>query len=247
MNLTIDIGNTRTKTALFSNNELLETAIWLNWSLVELKKLLADKKEVTKVILSATGKIPADGMVEYLEQNYTFILLSDITPLPIKNEYRTPHTLGKDRIASAVGASVLHPNTSCLVIDAGTCVTYDFLQDGTAYIGGLITPGYKMRLQAMNHFTARLPLVEKEENSEVDIVGNDTKTSLLAGAEMGLVAEIMGIIFIYQKNGMHPFEVILTGGNAEMIGKHLHNLQLDFIRIEKNIVPIGLNKILENS
>ena len=142
MNLTLDIGNTAVKWATFEGRTLLEQG----------HDLPTDKlTEAEAVLACASGKVP--------DTVYDLPLLSSETPLPIHLDYKTPQTLGPDRIAAACGAWSLHRGEACLVIDAGTCITVDFVDGGGTYHGGAIMPGLRMNLQALHTFTAKLPLI----------------------------------------------------------------------------------------
>jgi type III pantothenate kinase len=158
-------------------------------------------------------------------------------PLPIKILYATPQTLGVDRIAGSCGALQLFPGKNTLVIDAGTCITYDFTDSSKQYYGGSISPGLKMRFQAVHTFTARLPLVSPAENPE--LIGNSTETSIQSGIVNGTVAEIDGIIDRYRQK--YPdLQVILCGGD----GPFFENKLKASIFASPDLVLIGLNSVL---
>jgi len=159
-------------------------------------------------------------------------------PVPIMNRYRTPETLGTDRLAAVVGASSLRPGKDLLIIDAGTCITYEVIDARGNYWGGNIAPGMQMRLRALHEFTARLPLVEAE--GEVPGMGYDTETAIRSGVLRGMKYEIEGYIKSMRAKFPH-LEVFLTGGNRINFDTNIKNL----IFTDKYIVPRGLNKILD--
>ncbi len=165
------------------------------------------------------------------------LLLDHQTPLPVSIDYRTPHTLGVDRIASVAGASFLHKNLNCLVIDLGTCITYDFIDETGTYRGGGISPGVEMRLKAMHKFTSRLPVVAARGNPE--LIGKTTKECMLSGAINGTVAELQGIINQY-KQFFSELTIIFCGGDAFFFESKIK----DDIFAIPNLVLIGLNQIL---
>jgi len=168
----------------------------------------------------------------------TWIILDNQTPLPIKNNYQTPETLGKDRLAAVTGAYQLYPGQNVLVIDAGTAVTYDFINHKGEYAGGSISPGLTMRFRALHTFTTRLPLLQAEEISY--LTGCNTRESILSGVMNGLRIEIDGIIDQYSI--LWPsFQVILTGGDAKYFEKILKNS----IFASPNLVITGLKLILD--
>ena len=240
MNLIVDIGNTRTKIALFEKNELVEKAILENGALGELSAAISEFP-IQGAILSATG-VDTEGVEGFLSSHFPFIKFNQTTPIPIKNKYKTPETLGKDRLAAVIAAKTLFPKDNCLVIDAGTCLTYNFILANNVFIGGNITPGLTMRLKAMHHFTAKLPEIERntEESNLIEIVGTSTETAMRIGAQVGLLAEVEGFFERFVRN-FGKIRVILTGGDGEYIMKHVAISERYF---ERNLVLQGLNQIL---
>ena len=239
MNLAIDIGNTRTKFGFFKGENLVKKLILAKWTLADLKELLSNQK-VQHVIYSSV-KDEQQRIQNYLEDYGFFVKLDSETPLPIRNLYETPKTLGKDRLAAVVGAHTLFPNESCLVIDAGTCTTYDLIDAQGNYLGGNITPGLAMRFRAMQHFTAKLPLVSAPLQIKRDI-GKNTLEALKLGGGLGNILEMEGWIAWYQHK-FNGINTILTGGDAEYFGKRLKTK----IFANTNLVLIGLNKILNHN
>lgn len=161
-------------------------------------------------------------------------------PLPIKNCYQTPHTLGMDRLAAALGAWQHFPRQHSLVIDAGTCVTYDFVTASGEFLGGMITPGLQMRLQAMHAFTARLPLASGDFSEKPPFIGQNTVDAMRSGAFHGLTEEINGIITRYQ-SVFGRFNILLTGGDALFFDKTVK--QINFVN--ENLVLDGLKAALD--
>ncbi len=236
MNLIIDIGNTRTKLAIFKDDKIELKEIWEDWNLADLKKFLKKQDGIQRIAVSSVSFVWED-VNEFLLNNYFFLNLTETTPLPIQNNYATPKTLGKDRLAAVVGAHALYPDANCLVIDAGTCITYDLISSDGIFLGGNISPGIDIRLKGMHSFTARLPLLERED-IEKDI-GYSTKSAMLIGAMTGAVMEIQGFIDHY-KAQFSPLLVIFTGGSANYFEKKIKNR----LFVHPNLVLIGLNKIL---
>ena len=237
MNLTIDIGNTRTKFGFFQENELIEKIVVQKWRLADLKKIV-NNQNVENVICS-TVKTVNERMENYLKRHWYYLNLDAETPLPIQNLYGTPKTLGKDRLAAVVGANALFPKQNCLVIDAGTCTTYDLIDAEGNYLGGNITPGLGMRFKAMQHFTAKLPLVNKPDNVKNGI-GKNTIEALQVGGGLGNVLEMAAWIQFFQDK-FKEINTTLTGGDAEYFAKRLKTK----IFANSNLVLIGLNKILD--
>ena len=173
----------------------------------------------------------------FIRINYNFIFLGSDTNVPFENLYKTPQTLGVDRIALMSAASVLYPNRSVLVIDAGTCITYDLLTEENKYFGGAISPGIDMRYKALNQFTANLPLLNKEE--KIPVVGDTTKSAMHSGVLNGIILEIDGII-AQQKHKNKKLTVILTGGDTNFLSKKVKST----IFAQPNFLLEGLNSIL---
>ncbi len=169
---------------------------------------------------------------------FPILRLSPDTPVPITNRYRSPQTLGSDRLAAVIGASSLKPGKDLLIIDAGTCITYEVIDARGNYWGGNIAPGMQMRLRALHEFTARLPLVDAE--GEVPGMGYDTETAIRSGVLRGMKYEIEG--YIKSMRSKFPnLQVFLTGGDHINFDTNITNI----IFSDKYIVPRGLNKILD--
>ena len=159
------------------------------------------------------------------------------TKIPLQNTYKTPESLGRDRIALAVGANQLFPTNNTLVIDAGTCITYDFIDEKNNYLGGAISPGLQIRLNALHTFTEKLPLVTIKNGSE--LIGKTTEMSILSGVINGATAEVDGIIDRY-KEQFGNLKTVLTGGDANYFVKTLKNN----IFANSKVLLNGLNTIL---
>ena len=228
--ITIDEGNTSVKLALFENNQLVFMKSDVN--LERVKELLSN---CDRLIVSSVKKNP---LFESLISSKYAIFLNPSTPLPITNCYETPHSLGNDRIALAVGATANFPNKNVLVIDAGTCITYDFINSKKEYLGGSISPGIHMRYNALHHFTSQLPLLESVDTAM--LIGANTEGSIHSGIINGILVEIDGIIQRYT-NQYPDIKVIVTGGNAKFFDKGLKNT----IFANPNLLMEGLNKILD--
>jgi len=238
MNLTIDIGNTRTKLALVKKSDLIEIFIKDDISISAIQEILKKYPSVNKSILSTVRTIDP-SIYSYLKSTFThFVELNEKTKLPIENLYKTKNTLGKDRLAAVVGANNIFPNMNVLVIDMGTAITYDFINEHNQFLGGNISPGLEMRYKALNHFTRQLPLLEKENDFE--LIGDSTKGAIVSGVQNGIIFEIDGYINEL-KNKLDEFVTILTGGDAIFFDKRLKNT----IFVNSNLNFIGLNRILE--
>lgn len=240
MNLVIDIGNTRTKFSVFNHGEEMITVPVEEFLPSHADVLLKEHPSVDKVILSAV-KDYSPELKNYLQQKFdVFIELDAETPLPVENCYKSKETLGKDRIAAAVGAFHLYPNSNVLIIDAGTAITYDLVNDKKQYLGGNISPGIEMRFKALHQFTGRLPLAEKKNFGK--LYGQTTEEAILAGVQHGVVFEADKAIETF-KEFYKNLNVIITGGDANFFDKKLKN---SFF-VHFNLIAIGLNRILEHN
>ena len=237
MKLIIDFGNSSTKLAVFRQYMIIEQYQFKKLNISDIEKIVDKYPQILSVIVSSVVQYPSE-LKNFLKNKFSFIELDADTPIPIINNYKSTKTLGKDRIAAVVAAATLYPNKHVLVIDAGTCITYDFINDKKEYFGGSISPGINMRFKAMHEFTHNLPYVEAKK---VDyLIGSNTEESILSGVYNGLINEIDGIIGSY-KEIYENLTIILGGGDYIYFDKRLKNN----IFALPNVVMIGLNIILE--
>lgn len=236
MNLIIDIGNSVAKLAVFDSNEMVEIRHCSNQTLDQLPDL-CNRYAIKKGILSSVITLNEKCRKQLDELKIPIIELSYRTPVPIKNLYQTPQTLGMDRLAAVVGANALKPGHPLLVIDAGTCITYDFIDGKGQYHGGNISPGKRMRFKALHSFTDKLPEICPE--GETPAYGQTTETAIRSGVIHGIEFEIMGYISHLMKN--YPeLLVFLTGGDEFSFETNLKNT----IFADGLLVLKGLNRIL---
>lgn len=213
MYLIIDIGNTLQKMAVFSETgELVELQKYRQLTPNRIEQLFTQHK-FSHAILSSVGKYNVD-IEAVIRQYCPLIILSPSTPLPIKIKYKTPTSLGSDRVANAVGASRRFPVQNVLSIQLGSCMVCDFVNAEGEYLGGAIAPGIDMRFKALKHYTRKLPEVRKRIPEQW--IGHDTESSILCGVMNGIVCEIEGIITEYHRQHT-PLKVLLTGGDAELL------------------------------
>ena len=232
-NLCIDIGNTNIKSGIFCNDELIEKYYGEN--------IFADifkKYNIKNCIISSVRKKIPENIYEIKDSVKNFVVLCHKTKLPVSINYKTAETLGRDRIAAAIGAKKLFPGKNCIVIDAGTCITYDFIDKNNVFQGGNIAPGIRMRAEAMHRFTGNLPMVEIDYNE--DPLGKSTEEALQNGSLRGTFWEISSFIqLILDKFG--DSVIIFTGGDAKYFVNHFKTA----IFANPNLVLIGLNEIIK--
>lgn len=235
MNICIDIGNSGIKTGIFNISKEL---IWFQYSNDLNYEILKEKTqdfEVFSGIVSSTRETDINDFISNIP-NVTWTFLNEFCPVPIRNKYLSPKTLGRDRLAAAVGAFSLFPNDHVLIIDVGTCITYDIVLKGGVYLGGNISPGWKMRLKAMHVFTEKLPMPEAEINKNV--IGRSTYEAMQNGAYWGTICELRSFIELLENN-YTQLKLLMTGGDAVFFSNKLNTN----VTLRPNLVIEGLNEI----
>ena len=220
MLLTIDVGNTRIKAAVFEQNTLLKLFIFEKEALInKIHFLLHQYPKIGNLVVASVGTIEKELFLS-LEDHVKIHFITHESKFPFTNLYSTPTTLGIDRMVLATGAVLQFPNQNRLVIDAGTCITYDFVDANDQYLGGAIAPGIRLRYESLHQQTAKLPLLQKKYPE--DYIGNSTQESIHSGVINGVAFEIDGFIEQY-KTQYAKFIIILTGGDAEFLAMRLKN------------------------
>ena len=235
MFLALDIGNSKTKWGLFENGNLSSRGVFLNSAEIP---VFWNSIPISGIVHSSSGKI-GGNLRSFINCHPQSLDLNSL-PLPFESHYETPDTLGRDRVAAIKGGLAKFKNSDLLVIDAGTCITYDFIDKNGSHLGGTISPGIKMRLKAVNAFTDKLPLLSEMPDS-VEPIAKNTNSAIGQGALVGVLYETEGYIS-YVKSLFPKVKILVTGGDAWIFVK--------FIKIEifaePNLVLMGLNEILKN-
>jgi type III pantothenate kinase len=216
--LCFDFGNTRKKVAVFHDEELKEAITLPNDALEPIQSLIKKTQPQKSILSSVIDHDPS--IEELLNRNTQFHKLSHLTKVAFTTPVGKPESIGADRLALSAAAVHFYPGKNNLVIGLGTCVTYNFINKYHEFIGGGISPGLEMRLKSMHHYTAKLPLIKADSN--VPLMGYDTKTNILSGAVLGMAHEIDGFITAY-KEKYRNFNVLLTGGDIVYLASHLKN------------------------
>ncbi len=220
MILAVDVGNTRIKAAVFEDSTLLETFVVMKTELQKsIQSILKKHQNISHLVVSSVSDVEKQAFTEFKDSIYIHFVTHEDS-FPFVNCYETPQTLGIDRMVLAAGATLQFPNQNRLVIDAGTCVTYDFIDENDNYLGGAISPGLRLRYEALHNHTAKLPLLNLENPKQ--FIANSTSESIHSGVVNGLVYEIEGFINQY-KEQYSNFIIILTGGDSEFLAKRLKN------------------------
>lgn len=228
--LAIDAGNTRTKLALFEPGKAEPLHLWqmagaeleagLSSVLTEIGVLFA-AKVATAGLHIGWGSVAQLHTIQLPKTSFeiTFTHLTTAMAMPVKVAYRTPQTLGIDRLLAVVGAR-MQASSPVLVIDAGTALTYDIADGNGTYLGGGISPGMAMRYRALHTFTARLPLFDPIPDATAWI-GDSTEASMRSGVQNGILAEVEGTVAHYRAQFGPELRVYLTGGDAAFFSAHL--------------------------
>ena len=218
MLLVLDVGNSYFKCAVYEDNKLVRQNQFLEKeAFLELENIFTFFSKINKTVLSQVAELRFE-VKKCIEKHSELVLISHKTKLPFVNKYTTPNTLGVDRMVLAAGACIKYPNQNVLVIDAGTCVTFDIISSQNEYLGGAISPGLRMRYKALHHFTNKLPLLETQYPE--DLVGNSTANAIHSGVVNGLLAEIEHVISQYFLK-YSQLTIILTGGDTNFLAKRL--------------------------
>ena len=238
MNLILDIGTSFIKIAIFSKSEILFKESIPEVSVDYVSLILKNFPDIKYAILSSVRKRDT-ALLDFLDKNFHMsIELSAKTPVPVKNLYGSPSTLGYDRLAAVVGANTIFPDANILVIDIGSAITIDFINNKNEFPGGNISPGMVMRFRALSEFTANLPLEYPREDP--DLMGSDTSGAIISGVENGIIFEVDGYIRKLSSREK-DLKVIMTGGDAAFFAEKIKTQ----ILVDVNLTLKGLNRILE--
>jgi type III pantothenate kinase len=238
MVLTIDVGNTRIKGAVFEGYNTIEFFIFSKDEIQEkVETILKKYEKVMHLVVASVGSIDKNSFL-YFQKELDVWFVSHEDAYPFINNYATPKTLGIDRMVLAAGATLQFQGQNRLIIDAGTCVTYDFVDQNDVYHGGAISSGLRLRYESLHNFTEKLPLLTLE--SPKDFIGDSTAEAIHSGVVNGLVYEINGFVDEYQSKYSN-FIIILTGGDTEFLAKRLKNT----IFANSNFLLESLNQIFQ--
>lgn len=237
--IVLDFGNTRMKAGVFANGELRnEIAVDRQDAESAIKELFSSSEvqDVAAVTVERNVEEMLQRLCEEEEMNKPFVINHN-TPMPFGNSYETPETLGMDRIVNVAGAMEMTDEYPVLVIDAGTAITYDYLDADGVYQGGGISPGISLRFRALNEFTARLPKVEAD--GLPNLVGKTTDESIKSGVVNGVLGELQEVVNKYRKLSGGKLQVYMTGGDADFLGNHLENINF----VSSNLLLRGIQAV----
>ena len=234
--LTIDIGNTKAKYAVFHDKNIVETNVFQPES-DDLKQLLAKYPYINKGIISSVGGKTKECL-QALEK-LDVIVLSSTTKLPFSLTYKNKIQIGADRLALVAAAYAEKPHQNSLVIDMGTCITYDILTADDQHLGGPISPGMNLRFKAMHEHTALLPLCSPT-NDELKITCDNTVECLQSGVQLGVLHEIKEFINLYSLK-FNDLNVFISGGDNIFLQNKLKSCTF----ASSNFMFNGLRFILE--
>jgi type III pantothenate kinase len=237
-NLCIDVGNTFIKIAIFENSVINSVKTFSHLETDGIVQYIKQLSNIDASIISDVSSVDVRIVDVCLQKSGKFIEFNHHTSLPIRNLYKTPQTLGKDRLAAVVAAAALFPHKDILIFDAGTALTIDFIDAQGNYHGGNISPGLNMRFKALNYYTEKLPLLSKSDDFQ--LFGDDTNSAITSGVQFGMVFEINS--YIEQFDITHPHGIkILTGGDIFFFGNKIKSSTF----AEPNLIIIGLDRIIK--
>ena len=242
MNLVIDIGNTYTKIAVFKRNELVDNKQFEGIDSAVISTLFGEYDN-TKAIISSVKKNEGQEWQKILAAQAPVIFFNGKMTTGLISHYKTPDTLGADRLAGVIGAKTLFPGKNNLVISGGTCITYDWVDTAGNYFGGSISPGLNMRYKALNYYTDGLPLINADESFDKPY-GDSTDLAIRSGVQNGIKYELTGFIDSYKKAG-EELNIVLSGGDSIFFDSLLKNsIFAPCVKIEPLLVLKGLNAVL---
>jgi len=237
MNLILDIGNTLSKYSVFESDIIIDQGTWKSKGIVEEFEIwIKNNPECESIIVSDVYGV--DNTVFELRAKCKVVWVSSDINLPFKINYETPQTLGSDRLSLIASAIIAYPNKNCLVIDLGTCITYDFVNKNREYYGGSISPGFSVRYMSLKTHTSKLP--QLKFNLPKNISGNSTEESIHSGIYFGIIGEVKNQIRAYNEN-FKDLTVILTGGDADKLANQIKNV----IFANHNFLAKGLYTVLQ--
>ncbi|MFY0591572.1 type III pantothenate kinase [Roseivirga sp.] len=234
MNLVIDFGNTNIKCGVFDNDLLKLSETFQD---TESVRAFINDRIYYKIGVCSVSQ-SAEDIKEKIPELESALFLNHNTKTPLQVDYETPHTLGMDRLAAAVGAHAIFPDVPLMVIDIGTCITYDFISEDAVYQGGIISPGVELRYKSMNDYTKNLPLLKDLDSHS--FIGKSTRQSMNSGVINGITAEIQSHISQLLLNNA-GLKVIMTGGGSKTFESKIKS----DIFVSLEIVLVGLNRVLE--
>jgi len=240
-NLTIDIGNTNSKVAVFEGREILFYELFPRLDESLLLRLITEY-DVKTAILSNVN-YAQDDLVSFLQANTRYIPFTVEKNTGIQNNYKSAGTLGLDRWAKLLAVHRLYSEMACLIIDMGTCITYDYLSADAKYEGGSISLGIQMRFNALSHYTGKLPLIQWDKDPAIP-AGTDTQTAIISGVLNGVASELEG--FINQKYKENDtLKIMVTGGDARFLLEQFKNsIFAPQIIHDPYLVLKGLNEVI---
>lgn len=240
MNLVIDKGNTLSKVAIFDQGKIVKRYDFTVLNLVDTKKILTLFPSIKHVLISSVTDFP-QRVESYLLRRCFLLNLNQKTKLPFINRYKSPTTIGTDRLAAVAGAVEEFKKKNILILDAGTCIKFNFIKAKNEFIGGSISPGLEMRFRSLHNFTGKLPLINKR-NSFGKLIGTTTEESILSGVLIGTLYEVNGIIAEYKKK-YSDLAIVVTGGDTSFFE---NNLKMS-IFARPHLILQGLNYILDHN
>lgn len=241
MYVIVDVGNSFIKVFVFENAQIIASYCYVPADFFASLPHLFSTHSISRAIVSNVSDL--QNVCQSIQRYVPTLDFSHGTPIPLANNYGTPHTLGLDRIAAAVGAETVQPNCRKLIIDAGTAITIDYVSDCAAFEGGNISPGIEIRFRALHECTGKLPKLSQTDT--FSLIGKNTNEAIQNGVIQGVLFEIQQYIQLYAEK-FPEITVFFTGGDANFLGKNVNFFGKNIKNcIFANLTAIGLQRILE--
>ncbi len=241
--LCLDIGNSRIKAAIFDNGVYESGISFSQYDELRIIQITFEQwihdKNIKHIGIANVG-FKEKERLSFLTEFSECVLweINHHTHLPFKNLYKTPESLGMDRLCGVAGAFMSYPHQPILVIDAGTAITYDYINEKGEYLGGAISPGISLKFKALNQYTFQLPFIAFNEN--FPFIGQSTEESIRTGVQSGTIAELEGMISRYQALSVKPLKIILTGGDATFFSRYIDYKH----ELDNNLVLKGIDYLV---
>ena len=237
MNLILDFGNSLTKYFFVNDDKILERGSFPSSKFDQNILGIKSKRDTEKLIYSSVINIKRKQLSDVFNNTMIISLKDKDLKLPFTNQYKD-ETLGEDRVALVSAGLNLYPDKDLLIIDIGTCITYDLVSSNKEYIGGSISPGFNLRYSSLHDYTSNLPKLNFMPIES--IIGESTEEHIHAGVFNGVIGEINYNITRH-KNDLPNIETIICGGGANFLLNKIKNV----IFADQDFLAHGLNHILQ--
>jgi len=239
MNLIFDFGNSLTKYFFIQDDKVIERGSFTSSKFDENILHVKNKGKIEKLIYSSVIDDKGKELSDVFEKTIIISLKDENLTLPFTNQYKS-ETLGEDRVALVSAGLNLYPNKDLLIIDVGTCITYDLVSSNKEYVGGSISPGFNLRYNSLNDYTSNLPKLYPMPMES--IIGQSTEEHIHSGIYNGIIGEINYNIARH-RDDLANIETIISGGGSNFLLNKIKNV----IFADQDFLAYGLNHILQTN